>query len=54
MNVANVGQAVNLWVLQQALAADKIQALQSVSLQIVNNLNVSLDPNLGQSLDLSV
>ncbi|PWK16041.1 hypothetical protein [Tumebacillus permanentifrigoris] len=54
MNVGSVGQAVDLWALKQVLAAGQSQAMQSVSLQIVNNLNASLDPNLGQSLDISV
>jgi hypothetical protein len=53
MNVSGVGQAVNIWALQQALAAQQMQALQPVTTQIVNQL-ASLDPSLGHSLDIRV
>jgi hypothetical protein len=53
MNVSNVGQAVDLWAMKTILAAGQMQALAPVTTQISNNL-ASLDPNLGQSLDISV
>jgi hypothetical protein len=53
MNVSNVAQSVNIWALQQALAMQQMQALAPVTAQIVNNL-ASLDPNVGQTLDIIV
>ena len=53
MNVSNVGQAVDIWALRTMMAASQMQALAPVTTQITNNL-ASLDPNLGQNLDISV
>ncbi|MGB8954064.1 MAG: hypothetical protein WCC10_01705 [Tumebacillaceae bacterium] len=53
MNVSNVGQAVDIWALKTIMAAGQMQALAPVTNQITNTL-ASLDPNLGQTLDISV
>ena len=53
MNVNPVGQAVDIWALKTIMASGQTQALSSVTNQITNNL-ASLDPNLGQNLDISI
>lgn len=53
MSVSGVGVSVDIWALRQAMAMSSMQDMSTVQGQIVNQLS-SLDPDLGQNLDVSV